>query len=249
MKKKYILEIRNRLLLCFIAWICCLTINLYYQNNYIYILIKPCLGNYKTTTFYFIYNNLSEPFYTNLQNILYISNQVVFFVFFFNVLLFIKPGLYKYEYKNLKTIITSGFCFFCFFCFVSYKIILPWSWDFFLNYQTTQKINFFFEAKFIEYMKLIYTLYKLTIILTIINIIFICFLIVLKQNIYYFLRKYRKIIYLLITIISSIITPPDVISQVLLSLSIIMIFEFIIYTFIQIRLYRLRQPIKTYKNT
>ena len=76
--RNYVIEIRNRFILSFLSWFCCLAINLNYQDNLIYILLKPCLQSYIKTPFYFVYNNLSEPLYTNIQTSINFSNQIFF---------------------------------------------------------------------------------------------------------------------------------------------------------------------------
>lgn len=230
----YFIEIKNRLLLTTFSWLCCLIINFYYQNNFIYLLVKPSLCYYKETTFYFVYNDLSEPFYTNLQNIVIFSNQIIFFVIVYHFFKFLSPGLYKSEYVMLNFVFKIGLNIMLILFVIFYKYILPLSWEFFINYQNNQKINFFFEAKFNEYMKLIYISYKIISMLTLIGV-GLLYLIMVNKNINNFLIKYRKLIYISIVLISSSVTPPDVISQVFLSFGLISFFEIFIYTFIQIK--------------
>ncbi|MBC8294737.1 MAG: twin-arginine translocase subunit TatC [Pelagibacterales bacterium] len=121
-----------------------------------------------------------------------------------------------------------------------YYIILPFSWKFFLSYQSTsileKSTSFFFEAKIQEYIYFIYELY------------YICFIFnVFFYFIIFFIQKFsfnKKYIYLIIFIFSTVITPPDVISQLMLSCVLIVIIE--IYLYYNIFLNNLRKPIKTY---
>ena len=60
--------------------------------------------------------------------------------------MFITPGLYIFEYNILNnTYIKTIIIYFSSTLFL-YNFILPWSWKFFLKFQTDQKISFFFEA-------------------------------------------------------------------------------------------------------
>lgn len=233
----YIIEIKNRFILSFLSWLCCLIINLNYQDNLIYILLKPCLKSYIENPFYFVYNNLSEPLYTNIQTSINFSNQIFFLFLVYHFLKFLSPGLYKNEYNKIKFIIKTGVLMFCVSLFILYKALIPYSWKFFINYQHNQTIEFFFEANFKEYIELIYVSYKIIILLTLITLILI-YLIYTNKNLHKFLINYRKIIYFIIVIISSCITPPDILSQIILSLCFITGFEFIIYNFLQLKFLR-----------
>ena len=232
--KNYVIEIKNRFILSFLSWFCCLAINLNYQDNLIYILLKPCLQSYIKTPFYFVYSNLSEPLYTNIQTSINFSNQIFFLVITYHFFKFLSPGLYKSEYHKIKFILKTGVLIFCISLLILYKAIIPYSWKFFINYQHNQTIDFFFEANFKEYIKLIFMSYKIILILTLITLIFLYF-IYTHKNIHKFLINYRKILYFTVVIISSCITPPDILSQILLSLCIITGFEFTIYNFLQLK--------------
>ena len=81
MIKKYLYEIKNRLLLIGISWTSNVIISYNYKDTLLYLSIKPSLFLYKTNTFYFIYTDLSEPFYTYIQLVFLISNQILLFYF------------------------------------------------------------------------------------------------------------------------------------------------------------------------
>ena len=144
---------------------------------------------------------------------------------------------YKYEYHKIKFIVKTGILIFCISLLILYKALIPYSWKFFINYQHNQTIDFFFEANFKEYIKLIYVSYKIILILTLITLIFLFFLYT-NKNIHKFLISYRKIIYFAIIIISSCITPPDILSQIIISLCLVTVFEFTIYNFLQLRTFK-----------
>lgn len=232
MRNTYFIEIKNRFLLTLISWICCVSVSFFYQNNLLYLLIKPCLYKYEQTSFYFVFNNISEPFYTNIQNIFFFSNQITILLICYHTLTFLAPGLYRKEYIKLKYITKLVIFIFIFNIMTFYKIVVPIGLGFFLDYQNSQKINFYFEAKYNEYLKIIFSLYKIIGVVTLLNTI-IVYNLSEEKHIKFFLSKYRKIIYTIIILTSAIITPPDIISQVLLSLIFFCIFESIVYVSIQ----------------
>ena len=225
----YLEEIRNRILLSVIAWSFCTIINYIYLDHLLYIIIRPCLYEYNND-FYFICTDISEPFYTNLKLIIYTSNQILYLMIYYHLITFIKPGLYNKEYKSIKYINTYGAILFVIYFEISYKLLIPWSFFFFFNHHKQHKIDFFFEAKMNEYIKMYIYIYKLSCVLSIMCMLLISFLIKSNADLKYLTKCYRKHFYILIVVTASIITPPEIISQLTISLVMIIIFEVVNYT-------------------
>ena len=110
-------------------------------------------------------------------------------------------------------------------------MLLPLSWNFFIKLQESinkSYINFFFEAKLNEYLSFITSVFNMCLL----NTIIVCTIFGLVHNTYNiknFISNQRKNIYLLFFIIASIITPPDVISQLILGCLSILSFETYVY--------------------
>lgn len=135
---------------------------------------------------------------------------------------FIKPALYESEKKYASLfIIISSLLFFIGVLF-GYYIIAPLSVQFFASYIVSQEINNFIDIN--SYISLIKTstiasglLFELPIL--------IYFLTKLGLVTPTFLRKYRKYTLVIVLILSAIITPPDVISQVIVAIPIMFLYE------------------------
>lgn len=139
---------------------------------------------------------------------------------------FIAPGLHSSERKKSRGFIfTSSFLFFLGILF-SYYIILPMSVYFFYNFEISDAIenNFKLEA----YISLITnTLLGVAIFFELPVVIFFLTKIgLITPN---FLRKYRKHALVVVLVLSAIITPPDVASQVIVSVPIMILYEISIY--------------------
>ena len=157
--------------------------------------------------------------------------------------MFLKPGLYKNEYEYIKHLGAYNCILFLVYFKIGYSLLIPWSFSFFFTHNDHQKIDLFFEAKMNEYIKFFLSAYEISLICAVICTLFYAFLI--KENLKYITTNYRKYIYISILFMSSIVTPPDVVSQIILTIISVTIFEFINYTtFIYLRL---RKPIKTNK--
>lgn len=177
---------------------------------------------------YFIFTDISEVFYVYLQLTFFVSNQIALLMLFYHSIIFLSSGLYKSEYEKLQFAFKVYILSWISSVLLLNKVIIPVSWDFFLSFQKADGIAFFFEAKIIEYLNYFTNLY------------YVCFLncqllavITLLLNNYSKninrIRKFRKLFYMLFVIFSTLTTPPDIISQVLMSASLITFYEILLF--------------------
>lgn len=227
---KYYLEIKNRCFLLFITWSFVSVTCYLYKETILFSLIN--LSNHYQSVNerpYFIFTDISEIFYVYLQLTFFISNQIVLIMLFYHSLLFLSSGLYKLEYQKLR----SAFKIFLLawlssLCLLS-KFLIPFSWSFFLSFQQADSISFFFEAKIVEYFSYFTNLYYICLIncqvLTIITLL----LNNLSENLKK-VRKFRKLFYLIFVVFSTLTTPPDIMSQVVMSICLVVLYEFILFS-------------------
>lgn len=227
----YIIEIKNRILIAIVSWLLLIMITYYYKSTLIYLFIKPSYstGMVNNKNIYFIYTNVSELFYTYINMIINTTIPIFFSIIIYQLILFIKPGLYKYEYRNIITYCKLLISLLVLNLNIFYLIILPISVNFFINFQelinNSQPIKFFFESKLNEYINFVSNTILFCILISII-ISIILYYIMLKSKTYKdYINKNRKKIYFIVWLIVTVITPPDVFSQIVLGISIILIFE------------------------
>jgi Sec-independent protein secretion pathway component TatC len=138
------------------------------------------------------------------------------------------PGLFKHEFKILKDFLFFSYLFLFLSFLLFNSFILPKLWQFFFEFQNNKSVAVFFEAKVTHYVNFyIYTFYNLLIICQ----VFVCMFFFFKTINYKvnFLKKTKKLYYLLFVIFATLGSPPDVLSQLFLSFSFIFTFEFIIF--------------------
>ena len=227
---KYFLEIKNRVFLLLLTWGSTIFISYIYKKPLLFLLIKPNFCMLNSASIYFIYTNITDIFSTYIQLIIFIGNQILVISFFYHILIFISPGLYNLEYKYLKLIIFAGIFFWCFSIVILDKLLLPLSWQFFISFQESlndQTIKFYFEAKINEYLSFYISLYYICNFNCQVFTVLIFFLDYINANLQ-IIRRIRKVFYFVFIIFATITTPPDILSQILLSLSIIVLFELLI---------------------
>jgi len=139
---------------------------------------------------------------------------------------FISPALYQNEKKNTKWfIIIASFLFFLGVLF-GYYMLAPLSINFLGNFSVSQHVHNEFDID--SYIGTIKTcilasglVFELPILMY-----FLAKLGIIEAV---SLRKYRKIAIVLILVISAIITPPDVVSQIIVSIPLLILYEISIY--------------------
>jgi sec-independent protein translocase protein TatC len=136
--------------------------------------------------------------------------------------LFISPALYENEKKYAATfVIISSFLFFVGVLF-GYYIITPLSINFLGAYRVSEQVLSNIDID--SYMSLLRTSVLVSGIIFELPII-IYFLTKLGVVTPTFLRTYRKHSLVIVLIISAVITPPDVVSQIIVSIPILLLYE------------------------
>ena len=139
---------------------------------------------------------------------------------------FIAPGLHSTEQKKSKGFIfISSFLFFLGVAF-SYYVIVPMSVYFFYNYQITDMIENNFKME--SYIGLVTnTLLGVALVFELPVIVY--FLTKIGLVTPQFLKTYRKHALVAVLILAAIITPPDIASQVIVAIPILILYEISIY--------------------
>lgn len=228
---KYYKEIESRFIILFLTWLYCFNICYHYKGKILLIIISSNTFLFEASNQpYFIYTNITEIFYMYLEIIIFISNQITVIVLLYQIIMFLSLGLYYFEVTKLNLIFQILFMSWVFCFIILLKILIPFSWKFLLNFQknlvNTQSIPFFFEAKLSEYLQYYINLYQISLI----SCLFITIIVFVLNELDNKLKKtLRKLFYLIVIFFSTFITPPDILSQVLISFILIFIYELLIF--------------------
>ena len=179
----------------------------------------------------FIYTNLTEVFITYIKLSL-ISAFIFSFPFFiYQIWAFISPGLLKKEKKLIfPFLFLIPIMFLLGFIFV-YYLIIPLAWDFFVAFDTSSSGESFsiqIEPKINEYISITLKLalaFGFAFQLPTLIFLLTLFGITTTTN----LKKNRRFVIVIIFLVSAIITPPDIISQIGLAIPILLLYEFSIF--------------------
>lgn len=187
-----------------------------------------------------IYTGLTEAFFTYMKVAFFAGIFLTFPVLLTQLWLFIAPGLYKKEKRAFFPFLVATPLLFFFGGACVYYVVLPMAWPFFLSFQTSGAdtvLPIQLEARVSEYLDLIMTLifafglcFQLPVLLTLLG----------RAGIITadWLGRMRKYAVIVVFVMAAFLTPPDVISQVMLALPILALYE------ISIVLIRLNAPKK-----
>ncbi|MFD0991769.1 twin-arginine translocase subunit TatC [Tenacibaculum geojense] len=170
--------------------------------------------------------NPTQQLMTAIWSSLIIGFIIAFPYILWEIWRFIAPGLLENERKKSK-----GFIFYTSFLFFlgvlfSYFVIIPLSVYFFYNFQISDKVQNIFKVD--AYISLVTnTLIGVALFFELPIIIF--FLTKIGLVTPEFLKKYRKHALVLVLILSAIITPPDIASQIIVAVPIMFLYEIGIY--------------------
>ncbi len=135
---------------------------------------------------------------------------------------FIKPALYKEEHQKIKSVVIICILLFLFGVFVSYYLIVPLTINFFASYTVSDTVT-----NQISLSSYIHTIFSVIITTGVVfeMPVFVFFLTKIGILNPSFLRKNRKYAIVIILAISSVITPPDIFSQLLVSIPLFLLYE------------------------
>ena len=225
----HLIELRNRLLFFFIFFIFCFSFSYFFIDKILDFIVEPFINSIEfKNDKRLIYTGLTEVFLSYLK-ISIISAFIISAPFFiYQIWAFVAPGLLNKEKKVIfPFLFLVPIMFLIGFVFV-YFLIIPLAWDFFISFDTSasnKNYTIELEPKINEYISLSLKLafvfglaFQLPIVVLLLTILGL-----ISPN---DLKKKRRYIIVMIFLISAIITPPDIFSQIGLALPIIILYEF-----------------------
>ncbi len=213
-------ELRNRLIKCFIAVGVGFAASYAFKEQLFYVLTAPLI-NVMGAGDTMIYTNLPEAFFTFLKAAFLSGIMVASPVIIYQFWMFTAPGLYQKEKRLLMPIIFLSSLFFIGGALFGYFIVFPWGFKFFLGFSTetikampSMKEYLSFSSKLLLAFGLVF---ELPLVIT--------FLAKLGLVSVQFLKKNRKYALLLFFAGAAILTPPDVVTQIMMALPLMVLYE------------------------
>ncbi|MBF0111920.1 MAG: twin-arginine translocase subunit TatC [Desulfamplus sp.] len=217
---EHLSELRDRLIRCTVAIIAGFLVAYIFKEKLFDILNAPLVkamgGNTKM-----IFTGLPEAFFTYMKLALLAGVVLATPVLFYEFWMFISPGLYRTEKKFLVPAVFLSVIFFAIGSTFGYFIVFPYAFQFFLGFssETIQAMPSMKEyLSFSSKMLLAFGFsFELPLILTLMARMGLVSVDFLKKN--------RKYAILIIFIVAAVITPPDVVSQIMMAIPLMILYE------------------------
>nr|WVH37114.1 Sec-independent protein translocase component TatC [Meteora sporadica] len=228
----YIQELGYRTIYCLIYSITMFTVIYYYSEDIVYQIAKPLIRSKSSEDYIFIYTNLTEVFYINIYVSIILTIMITFPYVLFQYLIYIKPALFENEKKNIITIFIMSLTGAISYIYLTNIYIIPYICNYFISYENIDNIlSIKSTTKLNEYIYLIVDLYYAFIYISQIPILII---LLLFNNIINIINmiKLRKYIIIISLVIGATISPPDILSQFIIAIPIVLSFEITLFFYI-----------------
>jgi len=217
-------ELRDRLIKSFIAVAIGFVICYGFKEKLFAIITQPLISVMEKGD-QLIFTGLPEAFFTYLKVAflggLILAGPVIIYQFW----MFVAPGLYKNERRVMVPIVVLSTFFFIGGALFGYFIVFPWGFKFFLSFASesikalpSMKEYLSFATKLLLAFGLVF---ELPIVIT--------FLARLGLVTVPFLRENRKYAVLLFFVGAAMITPPDVVTQIMMAFPLMLLYEISIW--------------------
>lgn len=213
-------ELRKRLITCFIAVGVGFALSYGFKEKLFEILTRPLITAMETGE-KIIFTGLPEAFFTYLKVAFLSGLMLAAPVILYQFWVFVAPGLYNKERQLLFPIVILSTFFFVGGALFGYFIVFPWGFKFFLGFASetirplpSMKEYLGFSAKLLLAFGIVF---ELPLVMT--------FLSKLGLVTPEFLKKHRKYALLLFFVGAAILTPPDVVTQVMMAAPLMVLYE------------------------
>lgn len=213
-------ELRSRLIKCFVAVAVGFVLSYGFKEKLFAILTAPLISVMESGET-LIYTNLPEAFFTFLKAAFLSGILLTSPILIYQFWMFVAPGLYQKERRLLLPVVFLSSLFFIGGALFGYYIVFPWGFKFFLGFASetirplpSMKEYLSFSSKMLLAFGLVF---ELPLVLT--------FLAKLGLVSVEFLKKNRKYALLLFFVGAAILTPPDVVTQIMMALPLMGLYE------------------------
>ncbi len=217
-------ELRERIIKSFIAVAIGFVVCYGFKEKLFEIITQPLIAVMEKGD-QLIFTGLPEAFFTYLKVAflggLILAGPIIIYQFW----MFVAPGLYKNERRVMVPIVVLSTFFFIGGALFGYFIVFPWGFKFFLSFASesikalpSMKEYLSFATKLLLAFGLVF---ELPIVIT--------FLARLGLVTVPFLRENRKYAVLLFFVGAAMITPPDVVTQIMMAFPLMLLYEISIW--------------------
>lgn len=222
---EHLVELRARLVRAFLAFGVAFAVCFYFSDRIFAFLVRPLTQAFPPGEGRLIYTKLYEAFFVEVKIAVFAAFFVSFPVIANQIWAFIAPGLYAKEKKAFLPFLIATPILFTMGAALAYYVVMPTAFHFFLKFQgTTGGLKLEALPGTGDYLSLVMQFilaFGISFLLPVLLMLLNRAGIITRQQ----AVQARRYVIVGIFIVAAIATPPDVISQVLLAVPLLLLFE------------------------
>lgn len=221
----HLIELRRRLLYCVAALGIAFAICMYFADRIFAFLVRPLAQAFGPGQGRLVYTKLYEAFFVEVKVALFAAFMLAFPIIANQIWLFVAPGLYKQEKRAFLPFLIATPVLFAAGASLAYFVVMPTAFHFFLGFQgnaggLTQEAL----PAMGDYLSLVMHFilaFGIAFLLPVLLMLMERAGIVTRQQ----LASGRRYAIVLAFVAAAVLTPPDVVSQLMLAIPLILLYE------------------------
>lgn len=221
----HLIELRNRLVRCVVVLAAAFAVCLYFAEDIFAFLVRPLASAFGDGEGRLIYTKLYEAFFVEIKVALFAAFVVSFPVIANQLWAFVAPGLYAREKKAFLPFLLATPVLFTMGAALAYFVVMPTAFTWFLGFEgETAGLSQEALPAIGDYLDLVMHFiiaFGVSFLLPVLLLLLNRAGIVTREQ----LSSARRYVIVGVFIVAAVITPPDVVSQLILALPLLLLFE------------------------
>lgn len=216
----HLIELRDRLLRAIMSIAVLFLCLIYFANDLYEMLAAPLMAHLPADSS-MIATEVASPFFTPFKLTLVLSIFLAMPFMLFQFWGFIAPGLYKHEKRMMFPLLASSTALFYLGALFAYFAVFPIVFGFFTSVAPQGVAVMTDISKYLDFVLKLFFAFGLAFEVPIATVVLVWAGITTPDN----LRRKRPYIIVAVFVLAMLLTPPDVISQTLLAIPMLLLFE------------------------